>query len=134
MLSGLLIRSPYIDWILAGTKTWEIRGSSTSKRDRIALIQSGTGTVVGVADLVGVEGPLTRRELANNARKLGLKKTGTLRPLPYRRTFAWVLKNARKLKTPVRYRHPYGCIIWVNLGPGVQAAISRHLKRVGGKS
>jgi hypothetical protein len=59
MLSGLLIRSPYIDWILAGAKTWGIRGSSTSKRDRIALIQSGTGTVVGVADLVGVEGPLT---------------------------------------------------------------------------
>jgi hypothetical protein len=35
MLSGLLIRSPYIDWILAGTKTWEIRGSSNAKRGRI---------------------------------------------------------------------------------------------------
>jgi hypothetical protein len=128
MLSGLLIRSPYIDWILAGSKTWEIRGSSTTKQGRIALIQSGSGTVIGVADLVGVEGPLTRRELAANARKLGLKKPGTLEPLPYRRTFAWVLKNARKLKTPVRYRHPSGCIIWVNLGPGVQAAISRQLK------
>jgi hypothetical protein len=128
MLSGLLICSPYIDWILAGAKTWEIRGSSATKRDRIALIQSGTGTVVGVADLVGVEGPLTRRELAANARKLGLTKTGTLRRLPYRRTFAWVFKSVRKLKTPVRYRHPSGCIIWVNLGPGVQAAISRQLK------
>jgi ASCH domain len=128
MLSGLLIRSPYIDWILAGSKTWEIRGSSTAKRGRIALIQSGTGTVIGVADLVDAVGPLTRRELATNARKLGLKKTGTLRPLPYRRTFAWVLKHARKLKTPIRYRHPSGCIIWVNLGPGIQAAISRQLK------
>jgi hypothetical protein len=128
MFSGLLIRSPYIDWILSGAKTWEIRGSSTTKRDLIALIQSGTGTVVGVADLVGVEGPLTRRQLAINARKLGSKKAPSLRPLPYRRTFAWVLKNARKLKTPVRYRHPSGCIIWVNLGPGVQAAISRQLK------
>ena len=69
-----------------------------------------------------------RRELATNARKLGSKKARTLRPLPYKRTFAWVLKNARRLKTPVRYRHPSGCIIWVNLGPGVQAAISRQLK------
>jgi hypothetical protein len=42
MLSGLLIRSPYVDWILAGSKTWEIRGSSTAKRGRIALIQSGS--------------------------------------------------------------------------------------------
>ena len=128
MLSGLLIRSPFIDWILAGAKTWEIRGTSTAKRDRIALIQSGTGTVIGMADLVGVEGPLTRRELAANTRKLGLKKSGISEPLPYRKTFAWVLENARKLKTPVRYRHPSGCVIWVNLGPGVQAAISRQLK------
>jgi len=128
MLSGLLIRSPYIDWILAGAKTWEIRGSSTAKRGRIALIQSGTGTVIGVADLVGVVGPLTLRDLAANTRKLGLKKSGISGPLPYRKTFAWVLENARKLKTSVRYRHPSGCIIWVNLGPGVQAAISRQLK------
>jgi ASCH domain-containing protein len=128
MLSGLLIRSPYIDWILAGTKTWEIRGSSTAKRGRIALIQSGSGTVIGVADLVEAVGPLTRRDLAANARKLGLRKPGPSGPLHYRRTFAWVLKNARRLKTPVRYRHPSGCIIWVNLGPGVQAAISRQLK------
>jgi hypothetical protein len=127
MLSGLLIRFPYIDWILAGTKTWEIRGSSTAKRGRIALIKSGTGTVIGVADLVGAVGPLTRLDLAANARKLGLRKR-PLGPLPYRKTFAWVLKNARRLKTPVRYRHPSGCIIWVNLGPGVQAAISRQLK------
>jgi hypothetical protein len=61
MLSGLLIRSPYIDWILAGSKTWEIRGSSTAKRGRIALIQSGSGTVIGVADLVDAVGPLTLR-------------------------------------------------------------------------
>ncbi len=129
MLSGLLIRSPYIDWILTGAKTWEIRGSSTAKRGRIALIQSGTGTVIGVADLVDAVGPLTRRDLAANVRKLGLGKPGLSRPLPYRKTFAWVLKNARKLKTPVRYPHPPGCIIWVNLGPGVQAAIRRQLKR-----
>jgi hypothetical protein len=53
------MRSPYVDWILAGSKTWEIRGSSTGKRGRIALIQSGSGTVIGVADLVGVVGPLS---------------------------------------------------------------------------
>jgi hypothetical protein len=28
MLSGLRIRSPYIDWIRVGTKTWEIRTPS----------------------------------------------------------------------------------------------------------
>jgi hypothetical protein len=74
MLSGLLIRSPYIDWILDGSKSWEIRGSATRKRGRIALVQSGTGTVVGSADLVDVIGPLTRSEYLSNARKMGLKR------------------------------------------------------------
>jgi hypothetical protein len=45
MMSGLLIREPYIDWILNGPKIWEIRGSRTTKRGRIGLIQSGTGQV-----------------------------------------------------------------------------------------
>lgn len=128
MLSGLLIRAPYIDWILNGSKVWEIRGSSTTKRGRIALIQSGTGTVVGVAHLVDVVGPLTPSEYLSNADKLGLKRSQLSGRLHYARTFAWVLKNARRLKTPVRYCHPCGSIIWVKLGPGVQAAISRQVR------
>jgi hypothetical protein len=100
MLSGLLIRSPYIDWILAGAMTWEIRGSSTAKRGRIALIKSGSGTVIGVADLVDVVGPLSVRDRVANARRLGLKKSEVSRTLPYKKAFAWVLKKARKLKTP----------------------------------
>jgi hypothetical protein len=58
MMSALLIRASYIDWILNRSKIWEIRGSRTTKRGRIGLIQSGTGKVVGVADLVDVVGPL----------------------------------------------------------------------------
>ena len=127
MLSGLLIRSPFIDWILSGAKTWEIRGSGTKKQGRIALIRSGGGKVIGVADLVEVIGPLTRSELKANARKLGIKPSEVSARLPYERTFAWVLDNARALSTPVRYEHPSGCIIWVKLGPGVTAAISRQL-------
>jgi len=38
---GLVIKSPYIDRILAGTKTWEMRSSATSVRGPIALIKQG---------------------------------------------------------------------------------------------
>ncbi len=34
MLSGLLIRSPYIDWIRAGAKTW-------IQHDKVSLCQGG---------------------------------------------------------------------------------------------
>ncbi len=127
MLSALLIRSPWIDKILDGSKTWEIRGTRTHKRERIALIQSGSGTVIGVADLVDAVGPLTKSQFVADARKIGLKKSEASRGLPYRRTFAWVLKNPRRLKKPVPYRHPYGSIIWVTLKPAVRDAVLRQL-------
>jgi hypothetical protein len=60
-MRGLLIRSPWIEEILRGRKTWEIRGSNTNIRGRIGLIRSGSGLVVGTCDLVDVEGPLYAR-------------------------------------------------------------------------
>ena len=69
-MRGLVIRKPYVDWILAGTKTWEIRGSATRIRGRIALIAGGTGTVVGTCELIDVRGPLSIADLRANARKL----------------------------------------------------------------
>jgi len=129
MLNGLLIRSPFIDMILEGSKTWEMRGSRTGKRGRVALIQSGTGTVIGVADLVGVVGPLSVSELAANASKAGFEKHEKVTGLPYERTFAWVLQNAGRLNEPVPYAHPYGAVIWVNLAPAVEQAVLQQVRK-----
>ena len=113
-LNGLIIRSPYIDWILVGKKTWEIRSRYTHVRGRIALIRGGSGLVVGTCELVGVVGPLTLRNLRKNAGKLGRVKSD-IRSLPYETTYAWILKNARKFHRPRRYKHPLGAVIWVRL-------------------
>ncbi len=51
-MRGLIIRSPHIENILAGKKTWEMRSSRINIRERIALIKAGSGCVVGVADIV----------------------------------------------------------------------------------
>ena len=61
-MRALLIRRPWIDMILDGKKTWEIRGSRTWVRGQIRLIASRSGTVVGVCDLVDCIGPLTAEE------------------------------------------------------------------------
>jgi hypothetical protein len=34
-------------------------------------------------------------------------------------TYAWVLSAAKRLKTPVAYKHPQGAVIWVTLDDGV---------------
>ena len=56
-MKGLIIKERWLDEIFAGRKTWELRGSRTSARGKIGLIESGSGTVVGTCELVDVVGP-----------------------------------------------------------------------------
>ena len=126
MLRALLIRHPWIDLILDGKKTWEIRGSRTGIRGTVALVPSGSGMVVGVCDLVGCIGPLTAEGFRKNASKAGMGPTeATLGR--YRQTYAWVIKKPRYLKRPVPYLHPSGAVIWVNLSGSVEWEIRDQL-------
>ena len=118
-MNALIVREPWIDLILAGAKTWELRGSSTQAvGQRIGLIRGGSGTVVGVCNVVDVVGPLGLAELRRNVARHKVPKT-ELTELPYDRTFAWVLSNARAFTSPVPYRHPRGAVIWVSLSASV---------------
>ena len=113
-MNGLIIRSPWIELILNGKKTWEIRGHSTKIRGKIALIRGGSGLVVGTCEMTGAIGPLTLGELRKNAAKAGFKKD-EVRNLPYKTTYAWVVRRVRKFNHPRRYKHPSGAVIWVRL-------------------
>lgn len=127
-MRALLVRHPHIEKILAGKKIWEIRGSRTSIKEQIGLIASGSGAVIGVCDLVDCRGPLTAAEFRKNARKAGhLPSEAKLGY--YRQTYAWVVKNAKRLDRPVPYRHPPGAIIWVRLAPAVAKKIRDQLAK-----
>jgi hypothetical protein len=123
---ALLIQHPHIDKILAGTKTWEMRGSNTFIREQIALIASGSGAVIGVCDLVDSFGPLTQTQFSKNAKKAGMRPSEA-KLGHYRQTFAWVVWNARTLTKPVPYKHPPGAIIWVKLDAKVEKKIKAHI-------
>ena len=62
-MKALLIKKKWLDLILSGEKTWELRGSNTARRGEIALIESGTGTIVGTCVVEGAEGPLSLSKL-----------------------------------------------------------------------
>ena len=124
-MKGLLVRPHWIEKILRGEKEWELRGSRTTIRGRIALIESGTGTVVGVCELVNVEGPLSRAQLKRNTARHRVPAMFFRDRPRYRYTYAWVLRNARRLRQRVPYKHPLGAVIWVKLESRVVKAIAR---------
>jgi len=92
---GLVILPEPLRKILDGWKTWEIRSSATKIRGPIALIESGSGSVVGTCELIDSVGPLTRAQCLANARRAG-------NFTPHAGSHAWVLRNARRLRIPVQ--------------------------------
>lgn len=113
---GLMVREPWASLILAGKKSWEIRGTRTTTRGPIYIIPSGSGRVVGCCEIVDVLGPLTLDEMiANTDAHLTLADELHLTGLPYKNTFAWVVSNPQRFATPVSYKHPSGAITWVDL-------------------
>jgi hypothetical protein len=121
---GLIIKSPYIDRILAGTKIWEMRSSTTSQRGPIALIKQGTGQIVGMANLIGVTGPLSQQDKLNNIDQHQISVERLHSGETEKWNVAWILQNAKKFDIPIDYHHPNGAVIWVNLEPQVQEKLA----------
>ncbi|MCL7422567.1 MAG: ASCH domain-containing protein [Methylobacter sp.] len=117
---GLVIKSPYIEKILAGSKTWEMRSSATQVRGPIALIKKGSGQLVGVANLIDVKGALTRQDKlkAMDKHQIALDRLESGETDKW--DTAWVLEGAQSLIMPINYHHPSGAVIWVNLDQQTQ--------------
>lgn len=112
-MKGLIIKPPWIDYILDGHKIWEIRGARTNIRGEIFLIKSGTGCIYGKANLVDCfEISLGKYQESFNMHMI---PRIYLDVLPYKKTFAWVINNAERFDVPIPYKHPKGAIIWVNI-------------------
>ena len=112
---GLMVRSPWIELLLNGSKTWEIRGMNTNLRGIIALIKSGSGKVWGTCEIIDVKGPLTIDDMLKNTIKHCELLDGFEYKMPYKKTFAWVISNPKPLKNRISYVHPSGAITWVRL-------------------
>jgi hypothetical protein len=112
---------------LDGAKTWELRGRRTNLRGSIALIEGGSGTVVGVADLCDVIGPMSAAAVARKSGETGYRDL----PVSYPEYYAWVLRSAKRLARPVQYSHPTGAVVWVLLSEAVSNNIAVEMGAVG---
>lgn len=120
---GLIIKSPFIDRIMEGQKTWELRSKHTQVRGPIALIKQGTGTVVAVARLVDSKGPLTDADMAANGHNHGVTPDRLTLPEVQKYRYAWVLAEVTRLARPVPYTHRSGAVVWAALDDGVAGAV-----------
>lgn len=113
VLDCLIVKEKWLNLILDGGKCLEIRGGRTHKRGLIGLIQSGSGEVKGLADLTDC------RELDQLSfqRLQGFHqiKGWSWEELPYKKVYGWMLKKRMRLKTPFKYNHPRGAVIWVKV-------------------
>ena len=108
----LIIKEEFGKQILSGKKTWELRGSNTKKRGRIALAYSGSKKKYGTVELIDSI-PLTKELYNSNMKKH--RSLGTWEELKnwYKNPHAWIMKNPKRFETPQEYKHPIGAIIWV---------------------
>lgn len=123
-MKGLIVADPWISHILTGTKTWEMRSERASYRGAIALIRKGTGSVVGLANLVDVLGPFTKDELSVSFGYHRVPIEQFVIGEQLRWNVAWVLRDAETLLRPVPYKHQSGAVKWVNLPAATARAIS----------
>ena len=104
------MKKKWLDLILAGQKTWEIRGSSTSKRGWVHFAESQSGGKLrGRARLVNCF------PLAKDCFKLYYKKhcVPSLTMVPYKTVYAWVFEDAEEFEKPFEYKHKLGAVIRV---------------------
>jgi len=108
---ALIVKKPWIDLILSGEKTWEMRSRKTHLTGWIGLIEQGTGLIVGKAFLTCGWFKPNKQELIDNHSKHLVDDTALLEKWCY----AWTLEQAERFETPIAYKHPSGAVIWVKI-------------------
>lgn len=125
---GIVIRQPWVEHILSGEKTWELRGKNTKIRGPVALIEGGTGTIVGMFNIVDSEGPLSKVQRVEAADKNQILACEIDEDI-YENVYAWKLENVVRFSEPVPYKHPSGAVIWVTLQEDVKNNIQAHMQK-----
>ena len=110
-MDGLIVKQPYADMLIDGTKTWELRNRLPPKNKIDAdIFLLSRCHALGVIRLVRTAGPLDADDLG---RTDYLHHSGTVWPDYTPPTYAWEVEVVERFEAPRRYAHPNGAQIWV---------------------
>ena len=110
--TALVVKKKWLDLILAGLKTWEVRARPTAKRGWIHLAESQAGgELKGRARLVDCQ-KLTEEAFNDHREHHCIPRWDMV---PYKKPCAWVFKDAEKFEKPFLYDHKQGAVVWVHV-------------------
>jgi len=108
----LVLKAPWLQLILSGKKTWEIRGTQTKQRGTIHLALSGAGGQIAGQCRITKSYAINRKTLSKHFTK---HRIGDLGIVTYRKPHVWEISHVRRYKQPFVYDHPQGAVNWVRL-------------------
>jgi hypothetical protein len=108
---ALLVHDVWVNKILSGKKTWEMRSTRTKIRGRVGLIESGSGMIVGDVEIIDSLEPIDLAQYQKSISKHWVPKG--LNGIREKYKYPWVLDNAKRYDEPMPYTHPQGAAIWV---------------------
>lgn len=113
-MDGLIIKKEWLDLILNGKKTMEIRGNVPRKHigKRIALIESKSCFIRGECFLYGVDRLWLDNwfERDQKFHQIPMPRKGLIK---YKKPYAWWLSRVKKYNKPIPYVRKKGQVIWV---------------------
>lgn len=111
---GLLMMKYYMDEMFDGKKDTDARLYPTEKRGTVALVDSSSFKVHGLAELTDVE-PISYEEFVEWHRT-GPFADSPIAPYAEGRTcYAYVLKNIRRIPVPIRIDKDPDAHIWIDI-------------------
>ena len=112
-MDGLIIKKKWLNLIVSGKKTIEIRGSNTKKQNEtIYLLESGTHRVVATA-VISSTYPISYSNWTDERDKHCVYITYADIRKRYKTPYAWVLSKIAPIEDIWHYEHPQGAVIWV---------------------
>ncbi len=127
--TGLIIESYHMEKVLNGSGSWEMRTGISHKSEPIALINSGINYIVGVANLIAVNGTVDYA-----LRKSDVHQHRIADECIQARRFdkwdvIWTLDQVQRLHTPIPLYQTDEAETWVNLDAQVQEQLASIMRQ-----
>ena len=119
-VNALTLKQDWLELILTGCKTWEIRSQPINKRERVALAQSQTtksqtALLLGDVEIVNCVRLDADMFAASIDKHCVPQDRHTEIIGGYAKIFAWELARPRRYVTPIPYKRVPGQVGWVKL-------------------